>query len=104
MDDLIAQIQEKTGLSAEKVLEVVTMVTDFLKEKLPADLVSQITATLSKGASSAGTKASDAAGTGASNASQIAGAVAGAAGAALSKTLDAASSLLPDPKDGSDKE
>lgn len=103
MDDLIAQIQEKTGLSAEKVLEVVTMVTDFFKENLPADLVNQITATLSKGATSAGGKASSAAGTAATGATQAAGAVAGAAGSALSKTLDAASGLLPKPKDGSDK-
>jgi hypothetical protein len=103
MDDLIAQIQKKTGLPADKVLEVVTMVTDFFKENLPADLVNQITTTLSKGAASAGGRASNAAGSAASGATQAAGVVAGAAGSAVSKTLDAASGLLPTPKDASDK-
>jgi hypothetical protein len=104
VDDLIAQIQEKTGLSADKVLEVVTMVTDFFKANLPADLVNQITATLSKGATTASGRASEAAGSGASGAAKVAGTVAGVAGAALSKTLDAASGLLPPPKDRSGKE
>ena len=41
MDDLIKDIQERTGLSAEKVLEVVTMVTEYLKNALPDELVDQ---------------------------------------------------------------
>lgn len=104
MDDLIAQIQEKTGLSPEKVLEVVTMVTDFFRENLPDDLVNQITVVLSQGASVASEKASSASGTAAAGASQAVGAVAGAAGAAISKTLDAVSDLLPDAKTSSGKE
>jgi len=41
VEDLIRDIQEKTGLSADKVLEVVTMVTDYMKSVLPDELVAQ---------------------------------------------------------------
>ncbi len=102
MDDLITRIQQQTGLSADKVLEVVTMVTDFFKENLPDDLVNQITTYLSKGASVAGEKASSASGTAAAGATQAVGAVAGVAGAAVSKGLDVVSDLLPKAKGDSD--
>lgn len=95
MDDLIAQIQEKTGLSAEKVLEVVTMVTDFFKENLPADLIEQITATISQAASTAGESASSAGGKAASGATDAVSTIAGVAGAAASKAMDVVSDLLP---------
>ena len=42
MDDLIIQIQEKTGLSRDKVIEVVTIVTDFMKERLPVDVIESV--------------------------------------------------------------
>jgi len=42
MEDLIIQIQEKTGLSREKVIEVATIVTDFMKERLPADVIESV--------------------------------------------------------------
>jgi hypothetical protein len=42
MDDLIIQIEEKTGLSRDKVIEVVTIVTDFMKERLPVDVIESI--------------------------------------------------------------
>ena len=42
MEDLIIQIQEKTGLSKDKVIEVVTIVTDFMKERLPADVIESV--------------------------------------------------------------
>ncbi len=103
MDDLIARIQKQTGLSADKVLEVVTMVTDFFKENLPDDLINQITTYLSKGASAASEKASSASGTAASGATQAVGAVAGVAGAAVSKGLDVVSDLLPKSKGDADK-
>ena len=102
MDDLVAQIQEKTGLSAEKVLEVVTIVTDFFKENLPDALVNQITTYLSQGAVSATEKASSASGTAAAGATQAAGVVAGAASSAFAKTLDVVSDLLPNSANGSD--
>lgn len=95
MDDLIAQIQEKTGLSAEKVLEVVTMVTDFFKENLPADLIDQITANIAKAASTAGDTATTAGGKAATGASGAVSTIVGAAGVAASKAMDIVSDMLP---------
>lgn len=54
MDDLIKDIQERTGLPADKVLEVVTMVTEYLRNALPDELVDQITSYLGTAAESAG--------------------------------------------------
>ena len=54
MEDLIAEIRDKTGLPTEKVLEVVTMVTDFMRQQLPDDLVQSITAYLGDAAGLAG--------------------------------------------------
>ena len=59
MEDLIADIQEKTGLSADKVLEVVTMVADYMKNALPEELVDKIATYLGEAASSPGDSASD---------------------------------------------
>jgi predicted molibdopterin-dependent oxidoreductase YjgC len=42
MDDLIIQIEEKTGLSRAKVIEVVTIVTDFMKERVPTDVIETV--------------------------------------------------------------
>ena len=42
MEDLINDIQEKTGLPADKVLEVVTMVADYMRNALPDDLVAHV--------------------------------------------------------------
>jgi hypothetical protein len=42
MDDLILEIQEKTNLSRDKVIEVVTIVTDFMKERLPVDVIETV--------------------------------------------------------------
>ena len=53
MDDLIRDIQERTGLSADTVLEVVTMVTDYMRQALPEDLVEQISTYLGAAAESA---------------------------------------------------
>lgn len=47
MDDLIIEIQQKTNLSRDKVIEVVTIVTDFMKERLPADVVESVSEYLS---------------------------------------------------------
>ncbi len=54
MEDLITEIQERTGLPADKVLEVVTMVTDYLRNALPDDLVRQVSSYLGAAAESAG--------------------------------------------------
>lgn len=42
MDQLIAMITEKTGLSADKAEEVVGMVIGFVKDKLPGPIGSQL--------------------------------------------------------------
>ena len=78
MDDLIAEIQERTNLSKDKVIEVVTIVTDFMKEKLPADLVEAVSGYLGE--------ASD---MGMSAAESAVGMASGAAGAAKNIATDA---------------
>ncbi len=41
MDELIAQIQDKTGLTADKAQEVITMVLGYLRDTLPDGVVDQ---------------------------------------------------------------
>lgn len=85
MDDLIRDIQERTGLSADTVLEVVTMVTDYMRQALPEDLVEQISTYLGAAAESA----TGAAGT----ARSTAGSATSAAAAGASGLLDMASGV-----------
>ena len=47
MDELIAAIAEKTGLPAEKAKDAATAAVDFLKDKLPDPIASQIDGFLS---------------------------------------------------------
>ena len=49
MDELVKMISEKTGLSKELSLEVVNMVLDFLKKKLPAPIAAQVDGVLNGG-------------------------------------------------------
>lgn len=42
MDDLIKQLQEKTGLGVDQIKSVVAGVADFLGDKLPGPLGSQV--------------------------------------------------------------
>lgn len=86
VDDLIADIQEKTGLSAEKVLEVLTMATDFMKERLPEPLVDQVVSYLG----TASTMASDAAG----SASDVAASASSVASGAVDKAVETAASVF----------
>ncbi len=95
VEDLIKDIQERTGLSTDKVLEVVTMVTDYMKNALPDDLVAQVTRYLSEAAASPGESASGAVSTAAEMASKAAetaattiGSVLGAVGDLIPKTDD----------------
>jgi hypothetical protein len=91
VEDLIRDIQEKTGLPADKVLEVVTMVTDYMKNALPEELVAQV-------ASYLGDVASDpqgAAATAASAASEFATQAANTAATAVSAVLSAVGDVLP---------
>jgi hypothetical protein len=47
MDELIKRIVAKTGISEDQARMAVQAVADFLKEKLPAPLASQVDAAMS---------------------------------------------------------
>ncbi len=49
MDELVALVVKKTGLSEEVARKAVATVIDFLKKKLPAPLAGQIDLALGKG-------------------------------------------------------
>lgn len=92
MEDLIKDIQERTGLPADKVLEVVTMVTEYLRNALPDDLVQQVTAYLGTAAESAGgvaDQARSAASTGVGVATGAVGQATGIATSAFNVAKDA---------------
>jgi hypothetical protein len=91
VEDLIADIQEKTGLSADKVLEVVTMVADYMKNALPEELVDQIATYLGEAASSPGDSASDVV----ASATDFASRAAGTTVAAMGTVLDAVTEIIP---------
>ena len=42
MDDLVKLVQQKTGISEDQARTAVTTVINFLKERLPAPIASQI--------------------------------------------------------------
>jgi hypothetical protein len=46
MDELVALVAKKTGLPKEQAKMAVTAVLDFLKQKLPAPIASQVDAVL----------------------------------------------------------
>lgn len=86
VEDLIKDIQARTGLPADKVLEVVTMVTEYMRNALPDDLVAQVTQYLGSAAEQAG----GAAGTARSAAASATAAAATAATGVLGAASDAA--------------
>lgn len=90
MEDLIKDIQERTGLPAEKVLEVVTMVTDYMKSVLPDDLVHMVASYLGSAAEQAGSAADSAK----STASSAAGTAAGAASSVVGMATGVASQAM----------
>jgi uncharacterized protein (DUF2267 family) len=49
MDELIKQVVQKAGVSEDQAQQAVETVLDFLKEKLPAPIATQIEAVLSGG-------------------------------------------------------
>lgn len=100
MEDLINDIQERTGLPADKVLEVVTMVTDYMRHALPEDLVAQVTAYLGAAAeqaggaaSTAGSAAASATGSAAAGATDMMGTATDIAGSAMSTAKDVITNL-----------
>lgn len=99
VEDLIKDIQERTGLPAEKVLEVVTMVTDYMKNALPDDLVAQITQHLSNAAERASGVAASASSTAASSASAAVGVASGVASSAFAAARDTVTNALNDTRE-----
>jgi len=95
VEDLIRDIQEKTGLSADKVLEVVTMVTDYMKSVLPDELVAQVVSYLGDAASDPQAAAASAA----TAASEFATQAATTAATAVGTVLSAVSDVLQKPDD-----
>jgi hypothetical protein len=91
VEDLINEIQNKTGLPGDKVLEVVTMVADYLKNALPEELVNQVATYLSDAAASPGESASGAVG----SAADIAAKTAGTTASALNSVVGAVTDLIP---------
>ena len=106
MEDLIKDIQDRTGLPADKVLEVVTMVTDYMRHALPEDLVAQVSAYLgvaaeqaSGAANTAGSAAASATGSASSGAADMVGMATGIAGSAVSAAKDVIKDLTSPPID-----
>lgn len=50
MDELVKLVVQKTGLPPDQAKQAVTVVIDFLKQKLPAPVAGQLDAVLAGGA------------------------------------------------------
>jgi uncharacterized protein (DUF2267 family) len=77
MDELIAQIMEKTGVTADKAKEMLGVTAEWMKDRVPDDVADQISSILS-GAGEMASSATEAA----------TGAATGAAAAATGKAGD----------------
>lgn len=98
MDDLINQIVEKTGVTAQQAKDGVGIAVEWVKEKLPSDVVDQFGGLLDGAgnmASGAVDKAKDAGSSVSSAAGSAASSGAGAAGGAWDKAKGAVSDLMP---------
>ncbi len=91
MDDLIAQITEKTGVTTEKAMEMIGVTKEWMADKLPESLADQVTTALS----GAGGMASSAA----EKATGVAGSAAGMATGAAASATETAGSLWDKTKD-----
>jgi hypothetical protein len=90
MDDLILEIQQKTDLSRDKVIEVVTIVTDFMKERMPVDVIE----TVSEYLGGAGERTVTVIGSAGGVASDVARSAADVTGDATTKAVDTASAAF----------
>lgn len=54
MEELIKQVTAKTGISEEQARSAVTTVIDFVKNRLPAPIASQVDNVIGGGAAAAG--------------------------------------------------
>lgn len=92
MDELIAQITEKTGVTAEKAKEMVGVTTEWMRSKLPDDMVDQVSSMLA----GAGEIATSAAGSAAEMASGAAATATGMAGDLWGKATGSESDEPPE--------
>jgi hypothetical protein len=90
MDDLILEIQQKTDLSRDKVIEVVTIVTDFMKERIPVDVIE----TVSEYLGGAGERTVTVIGSAGGVASDVARSAGDVTGDATTKAVDTASAAF----------
>jgi hypothetical protein len=93
MEELIQQLISKVGLTQAQAQQAMGLVGSFLKDKLPADVLSQVTGAIGGLGDVAGDVAGAAqnvAGQAAGAAQNVAGKAAGAAGAAGSAASSAA--------------
>ena len=98
MEELIAQITEKTGVTAEKAKEMVGVTTEWMADKLPESLADQVSAALSGAgemASSAVEKSKGAAGTAAGTATSAATTATEKAEGLWGKAKDTVTGLTP---------
>lgn len=51
MDELVNLVVQKTGISQDQARQAVTVVLDYLKQKLPAPIASQVDSVLGAGGS-----------------------------------------------------
>jgi len=88
MDELIAQITEKTGVPADKAMEMLGVTADWMKSRLPEDVANQVGSILSG--------AGDLAGTATGAATGAAAAATGKAGDFWNKAKGTVSGSVPD--------
>jgi hypothetical protein len=103
MEDLIEEIRQRTGLPTDTVVEVVTIVTEYVRRALPDDLVQQVAGHLGAAADSASgvadstrTTATRASAAAASTASSLVDAATGAAATTVGMAKDVVNTVTQD--------
>jgi hypothetical protein len=97
MEELLHQLISKVGLDAKQAEQVIGVVTGFLKDKVPADMLNQLSGLvggLGDVAGDAAGAAKDVAGAAAGAAKDVAGAADDVASAAGDKAEDAAGGIM----------
>jgi hypothetical protein len=93
MEELIQQLIRQVGLSPDQARQVMGVVSTFLKDNLPADVMNQLSGAVA-GLGDAAGQAGDAAGAAAAGAKDAASGAASAAGTATDKAQDAAGGVM----------
>ncbi len=90
MEELVQQLIKQVGLDPKQAQQVIGLVTGFLKDKLPADMLEQVSGLVG----GLGDVAGDAAGAATGAAKDVAGAADDVASAAGDKADDAAGGIM----------